>query len=84
MLTAGQGSVEFHFHFLLETILSFLTLSQLFQVEFRPLENGDEVFHLSVASPHILAIDGEELLFRFSFFLHFYIFILCSMQYADK
>merc|ERR1719266_1301627 len=40
-----------------------LVTSYCDMVEFRPLDNGDDVFHLSVASPHILAIDGEELLF---------------------
>ena len=47
------------------TFTLFRVFNLCFQIEFRPLENNEEVFHLAVASPHLLAIDREELLFRF-------------------
>jgi len=41
-----------------------LVTSYCDMIEFRPLEeDGGEIFHLAVASPHLLAIDGEELLY---------------------
>jgi len=40
-----------------------LVTSYCDMIEFRPLESDEEVFHLAIASPHLLAVDGEELLF---------------------
>jgi len=41
-----------------------LVTSYCDMIEFRPLgEDGGDISHLAVASPHLLAIDGEELLF---------------------